>query len=101
MKVPGLRRATCGSRFPTGYDRSMSKAGRSAAKRGVLILLLCLAAVGGAFWLSLPSAEPLRGENPSTTALIEARAQQARAKGQAARRVQTWVPLRRISPWLQ
>src|SRR5205085_8758687 len=33
--------------------------------------------------------------------LIEARAEEAREQGRAARRNQHWVPLSRISPWLQ
>src|SRR5438445_774271 len=47
------------------------------------------------------TAAPFRRGNPSTTALIEARAEEAREQGRAARRNQHWVPLTRISPWLQ
>src|SRR5262249_18472685 len=38
--------------------------------------------------------------NPSTTALIEQRADEARAQGQSPRREQSWVPYERISPTL-
>ena len=69
--------------------------------RVVLVAVGCIAAVAIAFVLSLPSADDLRDLPPQTTALIEARALQAKARGQAARRVQRWVPLSRISPWLQ
>ena len=65
-----------------------------------LFALLGALALAGAFWLSLPSAEPLRRANPPTTALIDARAQEAREAGRAARRNQHWVALGRISPWL-
>jgi monofunctional biosynthetic peptidoglycan transglycosylase len=63
-------------------------------------LLLGVAAAGALFWLTLPSAEPLRRSNPSSTALIEARIREARDRGQAARRNQHWVPLNEISLWL-
>src|SRR5438132_7765885 len=70
-------------------------------RRLMLISASCAGVALFAFWLSLPLAEPLRARNPDSTALIEARAEQARRKGLAARRVQRWVPLRQISPWLQ
>ncbi|MFL5309256.1 MAG: monofunctional biosynthetic peptidoglycan transglycosylase [Myxococcales bacterium] len=63
------------------------------------VALLCLAA--GLFFLTLPSAEPLRIENPRTTALMEARAEQAAEYGRSARRSQQWMPMARISPWLR
>jgi len=65
------------------------------------VALLCLAIVAGAFWLSLPSVEPLRTGLPASTAFIDARAAEAKAKGLAARRVQRPVALGRISPWLR
>ncbi|HET9479145.1 MAG TPA: transglycosylase domain-containing protein [Pyrinomonadaceae bacterium] len=43
----------------------------------------------------------LRTSNPSSTSLIDARAREARARGQQPRREQVWVPLQRISPNLQ
>ena len=43
----------------------------------------------------------LRSSNPSSTSLIDARAYEARSKGQQPRREQVWVPLDRISPNLQ
>ncbi|TMA90727.1 MAG: monofunctional biosynthetic peptidoglycan transglycosylase [Deltaproteobacteria bacterium] len=61
---------------------------------------VCLGFLGGLFWLTLPSAEPLRHGNPATTALIEARMHEARERGRAGGRNQHWVPLDRISPWL-
>jgi monofunctional biosynthetic peptidoglycan transglycosylase len=54
-----------------------------------------------AFWVSLPSADALRSRNPSSTAVIDARTREARKSGRAARRNQHWVPLDRISLWLQ
>jgi monofunctional biosynthetic peptidoglycan transglycosylase len=61
---------------------------------------LCLLCIAALFWLTLPSAEPLRKTNPPTTALIEARSREARKEGRAGRRNQHWVPLNRISLWL-
>ena len=43
----------------------------------------------------------LRTTNPYSTSLIDARFQEAEAKGQTPRREQAWVPLNRVSPNLQ
>ena len=43
----------------------------------------------------------LRDANPSSTSLIEARMAEAKKRGQEPKRVQTWVPLERISGHLQ
>jgi len=63
-------------------------------------------AAGGFCWLvyaylTLPDVRPLRTTNPSTTAFIELRAAEARARGRPPRRVQQWVPYSRISPSLR
>ena len=50
---------------------------------------------------TFPRVKRLRDANPETTAMIETRAEEARARGQEPRRVQQWVPLARISPNLQ
>jgi monofunctional biosynthetic peptidoglycan transglycosylase len=63
--------------------------------------VLCLGAWALALYLQLPSTGSLRTHHPASTAIIDARAQEARAKGRAARRIQQWVPLSHISPWLQ
>ena len=65
------------------------------------VALAAILAGFGAFWISLPPAAPLRTSNPASTALIDARMQAARKKGHAGKRNQHWVPLARISPWLQ
>src|SRR5437762_3858421 len=39
--------------------------------------------------------------NPASTSLIDARIQEAEAKGQQPKREQVWVPLAKISPSLQ
>jgi monofunctional glycosyltransferase len=68
--------------------------------RIALIAVGCSAAALTAIYASLPSAEPLRTQNPPSTSLIDARLLEAREHGRAARRNQHWVPLSRISPWL-
>ena len=73
------------------------KAILQAALLGVGIL--CLAA--GLFFLTLPSAETLRVENPRITALMLAREEQAAEQGRKLPPLQQWVPMARISPWLR
>jgi monofunctional biosynthetic peptidoglycan transglycosylase len=64
-------------------------------------LVLAAAAVGAvALWLGLPDPGPLGRDNPRTTALIEQRRAEARAKRRPFHPRQTWVPLERISPRL-
>lgn len=50
--------------------------------------------------VTFPDVDELRENNPATTALIEQRAAEARAVQTEPRRVQTWVPLQKISPQL-
>jgi monofunctional biosynthetic peptidoglycan transglycosylase len=52
-------------------------------------------------WLTFPDLARLRDQNPETTAMIETRAREARARGEQPRRIQQWVPLEKISPQLQ
>jgi monofunctional biosynthetic peptidoglycan transglycosylase len=52
-------------------------------------------------WLTFPDLARLKDNNPETTAMIEARAREARARGEQPKRIQVWVPLERISPHLQ
>ena len=68
-----------------------------AALASGCVLLLAVAF----FFLTLPSADPLRTENPPSTAVMDARSREALDKHRLPRRVQYWVPLSRISPWLR
>src|ERR1700692_4310998 len=86
---------------PRGRADGQAVRGQPRRRPVVIAMVACAAAVAAAFWLSLPSAEPLKTGNPKSTALIDARAREAAEKGRAARRNQHWVPLARISPWLQ
>ena len=52
-------------------------------------------------YLSLPDVRPLKTTNPSSTAFIDLRAREAKAKGQPPRRVQRWVGYNHISPELK
>jgi monofunctional biosynthetic peptidoglycan transglycosylase len=52
-------------------------------------------------YLTLPDVRPLVRENPTTTAFIELREQEAAAKGLRPRRVQRWVGYTHISPELK
>ena len=52
-------------------------------------------------YLTLPDIRPLRSSNPTTTAFMEIRSEEARASGKKPRRVQQWVSYGRISPSLK
>jgi monofunctional biosynthetic peptidoglycan transglycosylase len=74
-------------------------------KRIIARSLLASPALGFAVfayaYLSLPDVRPLASTNPQTTAFMELRAREARAKGQQPRRAQRWVAYNRISPDLK
>jgi monofunctional biosynthetic peptidoglycan transglycosylase len=52
-------------------------------------------------YLTLPDVRALSDENPSSTAFIELRANEARAAGKEPRRSQRWVGYEKISPHLK
>jgi monofunctional biosynthetic peptidoglycan transglycosylase len=52
-------------------------------------------------YLTLPDVRLLRSSTPTTTAFIELRAREARARGKEPRRIQRWVSYARISPHLK
>jgi monofunctional biosynthetic peptidoglycan transglycosylase len=52
-------------------------------------------------YLTLPDVRSLKTTNPSTTAFMELRDGEARAKGRTPRRVQRWIAYGRISPHLK
>jgi len=52
-------------------------------------------------YLTLPDVRPLLRTNPTTTAFMELRAQEAEAKGLRPRHVQRWVSYAHISPELK
>jgi monofunctional glycosyltransferase len=68
-------------------------------------VLVATAAVGfgvAAYgYLTLPDVRPLADRNPTTTAFIELRADEALSEGRTPRQVQRWINYRRISPHLK
>src|SRR6266536_5208434 len=70
-------------------------------KRRIGRAILALFAIGfgcAAFiYLALPDVRALRSSNPASTAFIDLRAREARARGEQPRRIQRWVPYARIS----
>jgi monofunctional glycosyltransferase len=73
--------------------------------RKITRALLAVGAVGvgtAAFiYITLPDVRPLRTSNPESTAFIDLRAREARARGEQPKRVQRWVDYARISPNLK
>src|SRR3982751_1856115 len=69
--------------------------------RKVFQVVAGIGAIGFGFlayaYLTLPDVRPLIRENPSTTAFIRLRADEALEKGQKPRRVQRWVSYRHVS----
>ena len=68
--------------------------------RAILALFAAGFACVAYLYLSLPDVRGLRTSNPETTAFIELRAREARARGDTPRRVQTWASYPRISQHL-
>jgi monofunctional glycosyltransferase len=71
------------------------------AGRALAVLLAAGFACAAYIYLTLPDVRVLRTHNPSTTAFIELRTQQAIEKGEQPRRIQRWVSYARISPSLK
>jgi monofunctional biosynthetic peptidoglycan transglycosylase len=69
--------------------------------RGAAALLAVLFATLAFEWLTLPDVRPLATQNPKTTAFMELRDRQARARGDEPRRVHQWVPYERIAQTLK
>ncbi len=84
----------------------MDKSTRRIALGRLIVLAalltgLWLAGIVVAWLVTLPDVSALATRNPSTTALMRARAEEARAAGRRARPAWIWVPRSRISPHLQ
>jgi monofunctional glycosyltransferase len=69
--------------------------------RVLLSLAAALFAYAAYTYLTLPDVRALQSRNPATTAFMELRAREARARGEQPRRVQRWVTYARISPNLK
>ncbi len=70
--------------------------GRTAGGIGAIVFALFAYA-----YLTLPDVRALASTNPTTTAFMDLRDQEARAQGAAPRRLQRWVAYSRISPELK
>lgn len=80
-------------RGPRGVLATLAAAAEAALVLGALALTL--------LWASIPDPEPLTRENPSTTAFIELRRQQAAAQRRELRLKWQWRRLEQISPLLR
>ena len=69
--------------------------------RGILVLLAIGFASAAYMFLSLPDVRVLRRQNPTTTAFMQLRTREAKAKGLPSQRDQRWVPYARISNHLK
>jgi monofunctional biosynthetic peptidoglycan transglycosylase len=69
-------------------------------KRILVAVPAILFAYAAYVYLTTPDVRPLRTTNPQSTAFIELRAREARARGETPRLVQRWVRYSRISPQL-
>lgn len=69
-------------------------------RRVLVAIPAILFAYAAYVYLTTPDVRLLQTKNPGTTAFIELRAREARARGETPRRVQRWVPYARISPQL-
>src|SRR5262245_50730019 len=67
-------------------------------KKVAIGVLGALALVVLYFIVTYPNVASLADHNPESTAMIDARTEEAEAEGRPAKRVQTWVPLDKISP---
>ncbi len=63
-----------------------------------LVLAFCFLAWLAYEYLTFPNINYLRDHNPQSTAIIEQRFAEAREKNLEPKRIQTWVPLDKISP---
>ena len=68
--------------------------------RILVVIPAVLFAYAAFVYLTVPDVRALRTTNPKTTAFMELRAREARARGEQPRRVQRWVSYGRLSPQL-
>jgi monofunctional biosynthetic peptidoglycan transglycosylase len=89
---------------PARPKAARSKLARSRLLRRAGLVALAVATAAAlavaALWIALPDPAPLAKENPRTTAIVEQRRAEAKARRRPFRPQQTWVPLDRISPRL-
>jgi monofunctional biosynthetic peptidoglycan transglycosylase len=81
---------------PAQAGTSAANAGRYVLRAAIGIPVVVFAVLVYAY-LTLPDVRPLKSSNPTTTAFIDLRADEARAKGRTPRRVQRWVSYGRLA----
>lgn len=83
----------------------MKKGPRGSLSRTILRGAVAVAAIAfaivGYVYVTLPDVRVLAYENPKTTAFMQLREREAAREGKTLRRVQYWVPYKRISRNLQ
>jgi len=102
-KIPGAGLALCRNPSDTrarGGDPFIIPRMRRLRRTLLAIPAVVFCALAYAY-LTLPDVRPLRRENPKTTAFMELRAREARARGEQPRHVHRWVPYGRISEHLK
>jgi monofunctional glycosyltransferase len=74
-----------------------------AGRVGQIVGGLAAVAFGVAAYgfLTLPDVRPFADTNPTTTAFIQLRAEEAESQGKSPRQLQQWITYRRISPHLK
>jgi monofunctional biosynthetic peptidoglycan transglycosylase len=84
-------------------SKAVKSTRKIAARIGQVVVGIAAVAFGAAVYgyLTLPDVRPLADTNPTTTAFIELRADEARSKGKSPRQLQEWITYRRISPHLK
>jgi|SRR5687768_6967065 monofunctional biosynthetic peptidoglycan transglycosylase len=80
----------------------MRKAVRILKKTGRILAVVAAAlfAIAAYVYLTTPDVRYLRTQPPKSTAFMDLRARESRAKGEKPKRIQQWVPYSRISPHL-
>jgi monofunctional glycosyltransferase len=70
-------------------------------KKAILAIFLLIVLWLAYELITFPSIGKLRDTNPASTSLIDARMEEAEERGEKPKRIQTWVPLEKISVNLQ
>jgi monofunctional glycosyltransferase len=73
----------------------------ASLRKAVVIVPAAGFALLAYIWMTVPDVRPLKKTNPSTTAFMELRENEARASGRKPRRVQRWIAYNHISKDLQ
>jgi len=81
--------------------RRVSRSIKRKIAKGVVLAGLALFSYVAYIYLTLPDVRPLARQNPTTTAFMQLRLDEARAQGRKLSIRHQWVPYSRISPMLK